>query len=78
MMSLLIPPSRGAGAGGNDDVRRRKGLDLVNRHLVVAKHADLAFRVHLAQLLNQVVGEGIVIVDQYEHVVSLREPLYIP
>ena len=43
------------------------GGQLRGGDLVVAEDADLAGRVHLTQLLDQVVGEGIVVVDQYEH-----------
>ena len=57
----------GARAGGDDNVRGVKGFDLVERHLVVAEHLHGTRGIDFAQLLHQVVGEGIVIVDQHEH-----------
>ena len=58
---------RRAGAGGNDDMRRLQILDLGNGYLVIAKYPNRIFRVDLAQFLNQVVGEGVVIIDKHDH-----------
>ena len=79
MMSLLIPPSRGVqGPGEMTMCVGERASIFVQSHLVIAKDADFALWVHLAQLLDQVVGKGIVIIDQYEHVATYPEPLYIP
>ena len=45
---------------------RFPGLDFVQRDLVVAVDFDL--RAKLAQALDEVVGEGIVVVDDQDHV----------
>src|SRR5262249_20678229 len=45
----------------------RSSLDLSQRHLVVPYHAQLHGRVDLAQPLDQVVGERVVIVDEQDH-----------
>ena len=39
--------------------------DLLERHLVIAPYLHL--RPHLAKVLDQIVGEGIVVVDDKEH-----------
>jgi hypothetical protein len=46
---------------GNDDSRGMQSLDLFQRDFVIAENADLLAQ--LTQVLHQVVGEGIVIVD---------------
>ena len=51
----------------NDQVRRMPSLDLVERHLVVADHPQLDRRIDLAEPLNEVVGERIVVIDQKNH-----------
>src|SRR5690606_31456616 len=53
---------RGAGAGRDDDVRRGKARDLGERHGIVARHR--AGPAELADVARQVVGEGVVVVDQ--------------
>ena len=53
-----------AGAGRDDEVRRPRGGDLVERHVVVALDRDLG--AELAQVLHEVVGERVVVVD-HEH-----------
>src|SRR5450756_1058447 len=52
---------RCAGAGRDDEMRRLRRGDLVQRHAVVALHGDLG--AELAQVLHQVVGERVVVVD---------------
>src|SRR4051812_13535332 len=52
-------------AGRDDDLLRRHRADLVERHFVVAPHADL--RAQLAQILHEVVGKRIVVVDDENH-----------
>ncbi len=56
---------RTARTGRNDDVRRRERFDLVERHHVVAPDQHLG--AHLAQVLCEVEGERVVVVDQQEH-----------
>ena len=51
---------RSTGAGGDEDAIRMKGIDLDNRRLIVA--SDFYVRPQFAKILDQVVGEGIVIV----------------
>ena len=58
---------RRAGAGGEEDRLRVHGLDLLEGDLVVSVHGHLAAQ--LAQVLDQVVGEGIVVVDHQYHAV---------
>ena len=58
---------RRARAGRNDDVARLQLRDLVDGDLVVAKDAQVDVRIHLAQALHEVVGEGIVVVDEKDH-----------
>ena len=43
------------------------GLDLLQRDLVVAMDFQVQRRVDLAQPLDQVVGERVVVVDQQDH-----------
>src|SRR5690606_20735943 len=57
--------ARGAGAGGDDDLLRRQGFDLVEGQFVVAVHPHI--RTQLPQVLHHVVGEGIVVVDHQDH-----------
>ena len=54
-----------AGAGGDADVVGLELFDLVQRHLVIA--ADFHDGSHLAEVLDEVVGEGVVVVDDEEH-----------
>src|SRR5580704_4119258 len=54
-----------ARAGGYDNARGRHFGDLVKRDLVVA--ADFQRFAQLAEELGQVVGEGIVVVDEQDH-----------
>src|SRR5205814_347285 len=61
-----------ARAGGNDDVRGAKVLNFRNRHLVVAKDLHRTLGVDLAQPLNEVVSEGVVVIDQNNHDKSVR------
>ena len=56
-----------AGAGGDDDVSRLQVLDLLDGDFVVAEDFDCLPGADFAQLLDEVVGEGIVIVDEDDH-----------
>ena len=55
----------GAGTGGKDDALGRQGLDLFHAQFVVAHHLDLGLE--LAEVLHQVVGEGVVVIDHQQH-----------
>ena len=54
-----------AGTGGNADVIRLLFSDLFKRDLVIS--VDLHLRAHLAEVLDEVVGKGVVVVDDQEH-----------
>ena len=56
-----------AGAGRDDHAVRLHLEQLVDRDLVVAKDLDVERAVDLAQPLDEVVGEGIEIVDERDH-----------
>src|ERR1022692_4219607 len=56
----------------NDDLLRLPSLDLFQRDRVVAMHVHLGAQ--LAQVLRQVVGERIVVVDQEQHGFSPPRP----
>src|SRR5262249_16438382 len=64
-------PKRDAGLVGrararrDDDCVRTHLRDLRHRDLVVADHFDL--RPKLAEILNQVVGEGVVVINHEQH-----------
>ena len=55
----------GAGAGGDADVVWIELSYLIQSDLVVA--ADFHDGSHLAEVLDEVVGEGVVVVDDEEH-----------
>src|SRR6266853_3352241 len=60
------PGFRGsAGPRRNDDACRYHRGDVPRRDLVVAEHPDLCAQ--LAQILHQIPGEGIVVVDHQDH-----------
>ncbi len=59
--------SRRAGAGRNDDSLGLKSFDFIERDLVVAFHSDVERRVGLAQALDQVVGKGVVVIENEDH-----------
>src|SRR5688572_22750572 len=59
--------ARRARAGRDDNVGRSKVFDLLDAHLVVAEHLDRPARIDLAELLDKVVGERVVIIDQDDH-----------
>ena len=48
-------------------MRRSQVLDLIDRDLVVAKDLDFQPGRNLAQPLDEVVGEAVVVIDQDEH-----------
>ena len=55
---------RPAGAGGDDEVRRRERFRLVGVDRVVPDHGHL--RAELAEQVREVVGERVVVVDQQD------------
>ena len=57
--------ARGTGAGGNQDARRFEFADFLDGGLVVAEN----FHLHpqLAEVLDEVVGEAVVVVDDEQH-----------
>ena len=57
--------SRGAGTGGNTDLRRRFFADFIERDLVVSMHLHL--RAQFSEVLDEVVGERVVVVDDEQH-----------
>ena len=59
----------GAGAGGDEDVARMQCLDLRRGELVVA--ADGELRAELPEVLDQVVGEGIIVVEDEDHAATM-------
>src|SRR5271165_5421950 len=56
---------RRAGSGRKQDALRRERLYLVHGELVVAANGHL--RAHLSHVLDEVVGEGVVVVENEEH-----------
>ena len=54
-----------AGPGRKQDPLRLQGFDFVHGELVVA--ADIDFGTQLAQILDEVVGEGVVVVEDEDH-----------
>ena len=54
-----------AGAGRYKDTFGAQGGDLVESDLVVA--ADIELLAHLAEILGEVVGEGVVVVEEEDH-----------
>src|SRR4051812_43122400 len=60
--------ARRAGPGGDNNPLRRHARHLIDRQGIVAEHA--APRAELAEVLHQVVGEGVVVVDHEEHAAS--------
>ena len=58
--------SRGARPRRDDQVGRVPGLDLVEADLVIADDQDVEAGVDLAEPLDQVIGERVVIVDQHD------------
>jgi hypothetical protein len=56
--------ARSAGAGRNHNVRRGEFRDLVDGDLVVPHNLHREFRVNLAEPLNEVVSERIVVINQ--------------
>src|SRR5205814_4965846 len=55
----------GAWPGRDDDPLGRHLVDVLDSDLVVAKHLDS--RAELAQVLVEVVGEAVVVVDEKKH-----------
>ena len=57
---------RRARAGGNHQVLRRQAGDIVQADFVVTEHLHILPQ--FAEVLHQVVGEGVIIVDHQQHV----------
>src|SRR5262245_36215678 len=57
--------TRRARPRGDHDLSRLPGGDLLERQRVVAMNVHV--RTELAQILDEVVGEAVVVVDQQEH-----------
>ena len=57
--------TRRARAGRNQDAFRFELFDLIERDLIVAMH--LHIHAHFAEVLDEVVGERIVIIDDQQH-----------
>ncbi len=53
-------------------MRRVEGDQLVHRDLVITKDTDI--RAQLAKVLDEVVGEGVVVIDKYKHGKFLLSP----
>src|ERR687887_2791856 len=57
-----------AGTGRNKDFIRMQSLDFIQRDFIIPK--DLHIGAQLAEIMEQIVGEGIVVVDEkYHHLV---------
>src|SRR5688572_6916061 len=54
-----------ARSGRNDNMRRVQAFDFFERHAIVAEHAQLMS--HLTEILHEVVGKRIVVVDDEDH-----------
>ncbi len=65
MTSQLIPASAGVHGRARQDALGREGADPVDRDLVVAMDDELGTQ--FAEVLDEVVGEGVVVVDDEEH-----------
>ena len=59
---------RGAGSGREYEMIRLKSLGLLHRYLVIANNLHGNGRIEFSDALHEVVGEGIVIIDEQEHV----------
>ena len=57
-----------AGARGDADALGGELADFVDAHGIIANH--LHFRTKLAEVLHEVVGEGVVVIDNEEHLNS--------
>ena len=57
---------RRAGTGGDHDLLRRHHFDVLDGHLVVAHHLDVGTQ--FAEVLVEVVGEAVVVIDKQDHV----------
>src|SRR5687768_8282442 len=61
---------RPTGPWGDQDLFGCHGLDFANGDLVVTAYADL--RPELAEVLHEVVGERIVVIDDKDHVAAIH------
>src|SRR5262249_15731227 len=52
-------------SGRNHDVRGLHRLDFFEGYSVVSKHAQIV--AHLAEILHEVIGEGVVVIDNDNH-----------
>jgi hypothetical protein len=62
---------RPAGPGRDDDAFRLGRGDFVHRHHVVAHHLHVG--AELAEILNQVVGKRVVVVDDEHHSINNQQ-----
>ena len=53
--------------GRDDQMRRVQAIDIVGRNLIVAEHPQIEPGIDLPQPLHEVVGEGIVVIDEENH-----------
>ena len=58
-------------------MRGPKPLNIVDGDLIVAEHLHVERRIDLTQSLDEVIGEGIVVVDEHNHA-SVRYDLVRP
>jgi len=61
-----------AGPGGDDDFLWRQALDLRHRDLVIPHHGNLGPK--LPEVLVDVVGEGVVVIDEQDHALASPSP----
>ena len=60
---------RRAGAGGDANALGGELADFVDAHSIIANHLHCC-RAKLAEVLHEVVGEGVVVIDNEEHLNS--------
>src|SRR4030095_7741904 len=56
---------RRSGPGRNHDVRWLQRFDFFEGYSIISKHAQIV--PHLAKILHEVVGEGVVVIDNDNH-----------
>jgi hypothetical protein len=60
---------RFARSGRDNEMGRVEGNELVYRHLVITEDFDI--RAEFAEILDEVVGKGVIVIDEDEHKVFL-------
>src|ERR1051326_1940051 len=65
---------RRAGAGRDDDAFWSHGVHLIDRDLIIAANFD--FCAQFAEILDQVISEGIVVIENENQVCGLLIPAY--